>query len=464
MKNTSEHPLVILGAGPCGLGAGLRLQKQGFHDFLILEASEVAGGLARSFVDPKGFTWDVGGHVQFSHYEDFDEAMEEALGEEWLQHERQAWVWMHRAWVPYPFQNNLHRLPESLQQSCLRGLESINRPRAPENFGEWIDQSFGSGIADCFMRPYNFKVWAHAPEEMSYQWIGERVAQIDLEKVRKNLKEKKDDVAWGPNSVFRFPKRGGTGSIWASLAQRIPSKNIQFNSRVDRIDLDHKRLILSSGQVIHYGTLLSTVPLHKLSELTSLPIQGSLLYNHSHIVGIGLQGRRPKELESKCWIYFPEHEYPFYRVTVFSNYSPFNVPDSRSHWSLMCETSESAQKPVNSITIVRETVEALRKVGFIDDSQEILSQWHYVAKPGYPVPSLRRDEIVHDFLHRLEAHSIFSRGRFGVWKYEVSNQDHTYMQGLEWVDWYLEGVSEETYRYPSKVNAPGKRPKRPAVW
>jgi len=59
--------VLILGAGPCGLGAGLFLKRAGFTDFQIVEAGSEPGGLARSFVDEKGFTWDIGGHVQFSH-------------------------------------------------------------------------------------------------------------------------------------------------------------------------------------------------------------------------------------------------------------------------------------------------------------------------------------------------------------------------------------------------------------
>ena len=30
----------------------------------------------------------------------------------------------------------------------------------PQNFDEWILRNTGVGIANLFMRPYNFKVWA----------------------------------------------------------------------------------------------------------------------------------------------------------------------------------------------------------------------------------------------------------------------------------------------------------------
>src|SRR6266480_3186806 len=87
--------VVILGAGPTGLGAGYRLAELGHHNWDIYEASDHVGGLAASFRDPEGFIWDQGGHVMFSHYSYFDDLVERMLRGDYDQHMRQAWVWLH---------------------------------------------------------------------------------------------------------------------------------------------------------------------------------------------------------------------------------------------------------------------------------------------------------------------------------------------------------------------------------
>jgi hypothetical protein len=159
-------------------------------------------------------------------------------------------------------------------------------------------------------------------------------------------------------------------------------------------------------------------------------------------------------------MYFPESNCPFYRVTVFSNYSPQNVPDAKNTWSLMCETSESSSKPVESSKIIDQTIEGLIATKLIKSKGEIISRWSYCAKPGYPTPTIDRDQIIDAAFKVLEADQIFSRGRFGAWKYEVSNQDHTFMQGFEWADAYLGGSPELTVFDPKSANATGKRPRK----
>lgn len=39
-------------------------------------------------------------------------------------------------------------------------LEARVANTKPKNFDEWIVRMMGTGIADLFMRPYNYKVWA----------------------------------------------------------------------------------------------------------------------------------------------------------------------------------------------------------------------------------------------------------------------------------------------------------------
>ena len=106
--------IIIIGAGPCGLGAGWRLTELGYKNFLIVERDTHVGGLASSYRDVNGFTWDIGGHVLHSHYDYFDRVFESVMQGKYLTHERESWIWVFNRFVPYPFQNNIHHLPSGI--------------------------------------------------------------------------------------------------------------------------------------------------------------------------------------------------------------------------------------------------------------------------------------------------------------------------------------------------------------
>src|SRR5439155_986780 len=282
--------VLILGAGPTGLGAAHRFQQLGFDNFRLLEATTSAGGLATSVVDEQGFTWDLGGHVQFSHYSYYDDVLEAALGDEWLWHERESWVWIKGRFVPYPFQNNIHRLDPEDMELALRGLEraaAVRPTTAAAHFGAWI-------------------------------------------------------------------------------------------------------------RTTRYDTLITSAPLDLLAEsCEGLPADTrraarALVHSSVHIVGVGLKGPMPAELGRKCWMYYPEDHNPYYRVTVFSNYSPANVPDPESHFSLMAEVCESPYKPVDESSLRDWVLAAMRKDGLIGADADVVSFWHRRVQHGYPTPFLGR--------------------------------------------------------------------------
>ena len=344
-------------------------------------------------------------------------------------------------------------MPKEAQWECLRGILDISlasNKQIPANFEEWILSIFGQGVAEHFMLPYNYKVWAYPPSELAYHWIGERVAVTDLRRVLENMVHQKLDASWGPNNMFRFPAHGGTGAIWNSVAQMIGMHKIRLNAEVAIIDSESRNLALKSGEEIEYEFLLSTMPLDilckKTKGLASKTVETAQYLKHSssNIVGVGLRGQASEQLQPKCWMYFPENNCPFYRVTLFSKYAPSNVPDIGSQFSLMTETSESPQKPISASTLIGETIAGLRATKLIGDNDEIISVWSYRAEYGYPTPSLERDSILDEVIPELESLDIYSRGRFGAWKYEVSNQDHSFMQGVEWVDMITNGIPENT--------------------
>ena len=244
--------------------------------------------------------------------------------------------------------------------------------------------------------------------------------------------------------------------------------------KLTNLDPEKKLMIMSDGRMIKYNKLLITIPLDiTLTWLGKSDLAKRLTYSSSHIIGLGLRGHSPHD--NKCWLYYPEDDCPFYRCTVFSHYAAKNCPHADSalptlrlgdpalpvadktartgpYWSLMFEVSESKEfKPVNLETIVEETIQGAINTKMIASTDEIVSIYYRRLEHGYPTPSLDRDNVLNEALPWLRNKDIWSRGRFGSYKYEVANQDHSCLIGVEAVDNILYGTKEFTLLYPSLV-------------
>ncbi len=449
MSLSAEQRIVIIGAGPCGLGCARELERLGHHNWVILEREAHAGGLASSVVDPAGFTWDLGGHVVFSHFGEFDALLHEVMNGDIWQHDRSSYIRFDDRWVPYPFQNNLRHLPQAVIEECLTGLAAAPGGHPGMDFETWMNAVFGDGITRHFMHPYNFKVWATYPSEMSSTWIAERVSVIDYERVVANVRDGRDDVAWGPNNTFVFPAVGGTGEIYTRVAKRLDDR-IRYDATVVEVDPQQRLIKLSDGEEHAYDALVSTMPLDLLvATLSECPPQlqhaaGDLRHNGVYMVGVGYEA--PLD-DDKSWMYFPQNGAPFYRATNFAKYAAANVPDADTsrYCAYMTEVSYSDHKHEDRDGLEERVEAGLRSAGVIDGRPAVASVHVEDIEYAYPVPTIRRDPALEVIQPWLMDQGIYSRGRFGSWRYEIGNMDHAVKMGIDAARSLVTGAEEELW-------------------
>lgn len=461
--------VLICGAGPTGLGAAWRLEEYrraglGTLDWMLVDANTGPGGMATS-EHSDGFVWDLGGHVLFPHYDYFDELLDE-LVDEWhsVVPVRGAWMW--DRFIPYPVQRNLRHFPDEPLTRAVEGLRGAPEQSDPQNLEEFLIAQFGVGLYADFFVPLNTKMWATHPRNMGFEWADQRsgsastnVPRVDVDEVIADIEAGRDATAWTSDSAIRYPATGGTGSIWQQLTARLPGDRVEFGCELIAIDTGARCAHFRDGRRVEYEYLVSSMPLDRLLRLVVDQPQLDDVVDRirpaaTHSVGIGLRGEPPAELADICSLYIPDPEIPFWRVTVLSNYSPGNAPPG--HWSLLCEINASDERPFADDDPIGLVATALDGLGFTD-RRDIVSTWERRLSHGYPVPHPGRDAdlaLVHGV---LEPFGVFSRGRFGGWRYEVSNQDHAFMQGLEVIDRLVDGRPEVTYPTPTAVNSSSGR-------
>ncbi len=369
------------------------------------------------------------------------------MGEDYTEIGRRAWVHMEGRDIPYPFQNNIRGLQPQTVYECLRGLiEAQRRDHDPGDFQEWVLGVFGEGIAHHFMLPYNQKVWATPPSAMSFDWIAERVSVVDVDQILRNVLLGENQANWGPNATFRYPLHGGTGTLYERMAAPL-EPYLRRSHPVVAIDPVTRRVTTAGGRRWRYDVLLSTMPLDDLVAIVDgapaavRRAAADLLSSGTHVVGVGIDRDDDSD---RTWVYFPEADVPFYRVTYLSHYSPHVTPRP-DQTLLLTETGTSPRRPQDAATIEARVVAGLRTVGMLRDDDRILAVWRCSPDKTYPVPSLGRDAALAVIQPWLNSLGIAARGRFGAWLYEIGNMDHSFMQGYQWADRILDGSPETVW-------------------
>ena len=414
---------LIFGAGLAGLSAAHHLGEPSD----IFEKSAFIGGHCHT-KSTDGFAFDEGAHVFFGKDDCSEEFVWKPLAGQMTR--QQASIWNNygeRRYGRYPVQVNAHALPADVATQCVLDFIRVNsngNGEMPRNYEEWCYQSFGQSFADTFMLRYARKVWTVEPSQLTTDWLGSsvggRVARPSLEQVIRGAIDHEPQTL-NYLTEFSYPNQGGFGRIVEPLASHIDPQHVKLSCGIRSIESAAHRVTLTDGSTAHYEAAISTLPLPLVVELTTDAPQtvksaaANLMWTSVRCVNIGIA--RPN-VGPGHWVYFYDHDIPFFRVSFPSTLSANNAPPDCG--SISCEIAYSRTKPLDARRLVARVVEALREVGILQPDDRVVFDDEIDIPYAYVVYDFKRQASV-DTIHAwMKSVDLYPCGRFGEWGYHWS--------------------------------------------
>ena len=254
--------ILILGGGLSGLSMAYFLQNNNkFEKITILEKEERPGGLCRSLT-AGGYRYDIGPHILFAKDKEMLDLLIEWAGP--TNKLRRSNRILHKgAYVQYPFENDLSKLPpEDLNYAVKTFMHNPYKNYQPQNMLQFFLKTFGEGITNLYLRPYNEKIWKHDPCFMDTQMVERIPKPTDEELMRSANGETVDGYVH--QLYFDFPNTGGIEQVIRGLANRLSSKCVLLTGQaVESVRQDAGLYLVKTGRNTYKAdALVSTMPLH----------------------------------------------------------------------------------------------------------------------------------------------------------------------------------------------------------
>ncbi|HEU4683070.1 MAG TPA: FAD-dependent oxidoreductase [Nitrospira sp.] len=412
--------IVIVGAGLAGLSTAYHLSGLPYQ---LYEREQEVGGLCRSY-RKDGFTFDYTGHLLHFRQAEIKALVESLLAGKLRSHSRQSFIYSHRTYTEYPFQVNTYGLPPEVVRECLMGfIETLTKePPVRSNdgsFKEWILDNLGEGMAKHFMLPFNEKLWQVSLDELTSDWVSWLVPKPQLKDVINGALGIKDK-SFGYNPSFLYPVEDGIRVLPESF---LPGINPVINGmELTELDTGRRRAWFSTlhGETreVHYESLVSTIPVPELvrrcRDFPAALKDAAEGLRWVSVYNVNLAVSRDR-ISDKHWIYFPEPEYPFYRVGFPMNFSHALGREGCS--SLYVEISHKPASHRSAEQLVEQACEGLQRAGILRPDDELVVADVKDLRYAYVYFDRHRGKAVPAILAELERRGIHSIGRYGRWEH-----------------------------------------------
>lgn len=404
---------IILGGGLAGVSLAYFLKQKS----IILEKEQRLGGLCRSFELNKIF-YDIGPHILFSKNEGILNFCASLMGANKIRRSNK--IYHNGRLVKYPFENGLSALTAQDRNYCLQTfLSNPHESYEAQNMRQFFLKTFGEGITELYLQPYNKKIWKLDPSFLDIKMVGRvpRPSKEDMLKVARGI----ETEGYLQQLYFYYPKRGGIQQLVDGFSNLVSDKTL-FIKPVKILKISKQRglwRVQTNRGNFSSKTLVNCMPLPELFHCLEAPSDvlmalGGLRYNSINIVVLQVKG---DNLGNNFSLYFADKDIIFHRLSKINflgeHYAPRNngstiLAEITYHPNLFCA---SRQKETRD-----QVIADLDKLGLVK-KQDVTAVEMKNFKYAYVVYDLNHSKNVEYILRYLSGIGITCCGRFAEFEY-----------------------------------------------
>jgi protoporphyrinogen oxidase len=350
-RRSGQFPIVVIGAGPAGLGLAWRLARRREFRVTVLERNEHPGGNAGSFAWG-GQSVDFGSHRL--HPASDPEILcdvKQLLGEDLLDRPRHGRIRLRGRWLHFPLkpQEAFTRLPPDFVAGI--ALDTVRKAvmrNGQDTFASVLERGLGQTICREFYFPYARKIWGLDPHELDGEQARRRVAAGSLSKLVRKVLGAVPGFKQPGKGHFYYPRQG-FGQISQAYCEAAvkAGAEVLFQTNLQRIDVGQGPL--ASVEVQQAGAphcltaahVFSTIPLPALARTLDPPPPAEIMdaaarlrYRSMILIYLQLQTERFTEFDAH---YFPEAALRITRLSEPKHYALAETPTTVLCAELPCD-------------------------------------------------------------------------------------------------------------------------------
>jgi protoporphyrinogen oxidase len=313
-------------------------------------------------------------------------------------------------YVSYPLQNHLRFLGCEI---AIQAITEMARPQGSfQTMREWLERSFGPTLCQKFFFPFH---------DLYTAGLYTRIVPQDAYKSPVNLslaiRGAFDEApAVGYNVTFVYPVEGLN-----ILVERMGSHcDVRYGKSAVKIDVQGQEVHFADGSVVPYNTLICTLPLSKMLEMTGLVVDANP-DPYTSVLVLNIGAARGGHCPDEHWLYIPDSISGFHRVGFYSNvdrsFLPASMRESGDRVSIYVERAYmSGERPseAEEAQYAEAVIRELQEWDFIGDVEVVDPTWIDVAYT-WAWPGSRWNSAV---LNELEKANIHQAGRYGCWAFQ----------------------------------------------